>query len=74
MKLLFLITGFALILFLGFVAWMNLTPGSYRDCGCSVKYEEEMACRKSMSTVLCAPQRGKDDFFLLLLSNLDFNK
>lgn len=72
-----------LVLFLGFVTWMNLTPGHFRtvSCGCVAEYvtDERAQIIKKESERFCARvglciMSDKKDLFLLFISNLDFNK
>lgn len=71
-----------LVIFLLFVGWMNLTPGHFQGtCYCTVKYmtnEEAEKERLGICRVIGICRYTESSLpktlFLILVSNLDFNK
>lgn len=72
-----------LVLFLGFVVWMNLTPGHFHPgtCGCGVSYglEKKEVLKPGELSICSVVGQCINKFWVfdlgkLMLSNLDFNK
>ena len=69
MKQIFLVI---IILFVGFVLWMNVTTGHFRVYCCSVLYKKDSQMG-GVCAQFCLPS-STFDRLLLKISNLDLNK